>query len=421
MYRREFDRDDFALTIFERAGRWWTQGNAPKQGQQEAILDLKSLSEAVRRHGGFPALLDYLAGLGHEIHPKSPDHLSDSERDRDVGRFLFGAAFSGSVANLFNQWLSTDSHLPRLALRIEVPELAVLPWELLRNSEGEPLRTSRDTPIVIVRSVAEPPAVASQPLSVPLRVVQFDVVWGREPASDSEPEVAVDVREAIADVFRSPTTGLPHVEMENVMRVDRRSISDGGELRRLRDKLIVDKSPQDRMDIVHFTGVRGRPDRHNLGLLLPPAGTPTARDMETIRRMPRVEETPSPPSGEPFFFSLDDLLTFLRLAETRLLVLQVNWHDTETQQGCLLLAQALAGRGGPPGSGEPLPVSGRWRPRFLPRFLRPVGPRRSTGCCHSTSRTGNRSDGTNGAYHRPEGRGPPPPFSIASPHLPASR
>lgn len=309
MYRREFNRHDFLLTIYEGSdGNWWVRGGTPEVGQQENPLDLAALEKAeelieAAEVGDLDArarcmVLGILAILGDD--PVA-----------DIGRLLFEAILGGPVGDLLGRWSPPGDYLdiPRLALRIEVPDLVVLPWEMIERAEGGPMQIAYSKPVQVVRTVAQRPVVATQPLSVPLQVMQIDLTL-------ADPEDSVDVPEIIADVFRWRATGLPHKEMEAIFQVRRQPIPDEYEWARLLDE------SQSRMDIVHLSGMLGTPDLHHLARFLP-----------GLQAHSRIE---------------DRLLAFLHLAKTRLLVLEVQQTAHDIHQYCLSLAHSLASRGGPP-------------------------------------------------------------------------
>ena len=97
--------------------------------------------------------------------------MSDNEAAiQDVGRRLFDAAFTGSVAAAYRTSLAVASERGmsvQIALRLTAPGLAALPWEALYDSEAQLYLCRRDP---LVRNV---PAPGSPVLKItrPLRVL----------------------------------------------------------------------------------------------------------------------------------------------------------------------------------------------------------------------------------------------------------
>lgn len=134
-------------------------------------------SPAGEAHGRFrvPRGLDVRStGLKPKGHARHLKVTVAEEPPGEVGRRLFDALFSGDVRDRFSVSLH-EVKRQRQGLRIrlwliDVPELAALPWEHLREpNRHQPLALSVHTPIVRYLELAEPPP--SLPAEPPLRVL----------------------------------------------------------------------------------------------------------------------------------------------------------------------------------------------------------------------------------------------------------
>lgn len=96
----------------------------------------------------------------------------DQQAVQEFGQALFDALFSGEVRSRYDvsqlQVANADQGL-RVKLRIQSPEMAVLPWEYLFDGRaGEYLCLSRNTPIIRYPELPQPiqPLRVSQPLRI---------------------------------------------------------------------------------------------------------------------------------------------------------------------------------------------------------------------------------------------------------------
>src|SRR5262245_17159979 len=97
-----------------------------------------------------------------------------AEEIRVLGAALFRCLFAGDVRSLFllalGEVLGTEDLVLRLVLRIDPPELSILPWEMLFFAEREIfLATSPRTAVSRTLSLIEP--VGSLTLPVALRIL----------------------------------------------------------------------------------------------------------------------------------------------------------------------------------------------------------------------------------------------------------
>lgn len=79
---------------------------------------------------------------------------------RDVGQILFDALFSDEVRSCYRTSLASakaDGKRLRLRLRVEAPELAMLPWEFLYDvQEGDHISLLKATPLTRYLEMACP-------------------------------------------------------------------------------------------------------------------------------------------------------------------------------------------------------------------------------------------------------------------------
>jgi formylglycine-generating enzyme required for sulfatase activity len=118
--------------------------------------------------------------------------LQDRFSARDFGQKLFEALFSGEVRSRYDVSLDRAEQQVkglRLKLRIQAPELAALPWELLYDpSRDEYVCLSRDTPLVRYLELSQPiwPLVVSPPLHIlgvvssPCDLVPLDIAQEKQ-------------------------------------------------------------------------------------------------------------------------------------------------------------------------------------------------------------------------------------------------
>ena len=90
-----------------------------------------------------------------------------------MGRVLFEALFTSEVRSRYRSSLASareqHKHL-RLRLRVEAPELAVLPWEFLYDEErGDHITLLRETTLTRYLEMGEP--VQALTLQPPIRIL----------------------------------------------------------------------------------------------------------------------------------------------------------------------------------------------------------------------------------------------------------
>jgi hypothetical protein len=96
--------------------------------------------------------------------------MSDTEAAvQDVGRLLFDAVFTGTVASAYRTSLAVASERGRtvqIALRLTAPGLAALPWETLYDPETDRYLCRKDPLVRIVAAPASPLLQITPPLRV---------------------------------------------------------------------------------------------------------------------------------------------------------------------------------------------------------------------------------------------------------------
>ena len=171
---------------------------------------------------GYPVtVIESPAGEGKALCKLDPDDLQDAllglaerETDRDflaeLGDFLFDALFTGEVLELYRSSLSMvrdRGHNLRVRLRMDAPELAALPWEVLHDAADDAfLATQAET--ALVRYV--PLRIPARPTEVvlPLRLLVIISNPTDVAPLDVEKEQAI-IGDALAEA-----AGQGHMELE---------------------------------------------------------------------------------------------------------------------------------------------------------------------------------------------------------------
>jgi hypothetical protein len=121
---------------------------------------------------------------------------------QEFGQGLFEALFTGDIRSCYDvsqrEASRQDDRGLRVKLRIQSPELAVLPWEFLYDArQGEYVCLSRQTPIV--RYLELPQSAQPLPVKPPLRILAMIASPGDQAALDIEREQS-RVQEALKDL-----------------------------------------------------------------------------------------------------------------------------------------------------------------------------------------------------------------------------
>ena len=130
-----------------------------------------------------------------------------------MGRVLFEALFTSEVLSCYRVSLDTarkQGKRLRLRLRVEAPELAVLPWEFLYDeTEGDHISLLRETPLTRYLEMGRP----AEPLTIqpPIRILGMIASPKDLPTLDTEQERRWMV-EAIDHLLESRTVELAWVE-----------------------------------------------------------------------------------------------------------------------------------------------------------------------------------------------------------------
>jgi len=109
---------------------------------------------------------------------------------RELGRILFEALLPTEVRSCYRNSLSTaraQGKGLRIRLRVDAPELAILPWEYLYDeAQGEYICLTKETPLIRYLELARPP----QPLTIkpPLRILGMVASPSDLPELDMEKE-----------------------------------------------------------------------------------------------------------------------------------------------------------------------------------------------------------------------------------------
>ena len=109
---------------------------------------------------------------------------------RDLGRGLFEALLASEVRSCYRNSLNTaraQGKGLRIRLRVDAPQLAILPWEYLYDeAEREYLCLAKETPLIRYLELARPP----QPLTIqpPLRILGMVASPSDLPELDMEKE-----------------------------------------------------------------------------------------------------------------------------------------------------------------------------------------------------------------------------------------
>ena len=139
--------------------------------------------------------------------------VSELKTAQEVGRTLFEALFTSEVRSCYRSSLAAareqGKHL-RLRLRVEAPELAVLPWEFLYDEiEGDHITLLRETPLTRYLEMGRP----VEPLTIqpPIRILGMIASPNDLPALDAAQERRWMV-EAIDHLIESRQVELAWVE-----------------------------------------------------------------------------------------------------------------------------------------------------------------------------------------------------------------
>ncbi len=109
---------------------------------------------------------------------------------RDLGRGLFEALLASEVRSCYRNSLNTaraQGKGLRIRLRVDAPQLAILPWEYLYDeAQGEYICLAKETPLIRYLELARPP----QPLTIqpPLRILGMVASPSDLPELDMEKE-----------------------------------------------------------------------------------------------------------------------------------------------------------------------------------------------------------------------------------------
>ena len=125
-----------------------------------------------------------------DLIPPRETGTSPRETVRDLGRGLFEALLPSEVRSCYRNSLNTTRAQGkglRIRLRVDAPELAILPWEYLYDeAEREYLCLAKETPLIRYLELARPP----QPLTIqpPLRILGMVASPSDLPELDMEKE-----------------------------------------------------------------------------------------------------------------------------------------------------------------------------------------------------------------------------------------
>lgn len=121
----------------------------------------------------FRQALDMLTDVSGSTSRSSVGAPSRSTVARDVGQILFDALFSDEVRSCYRTSLASakaDGKRLRLRLRVEAPELAMLPWEFLYDvQEGDHISLLKATPLTRYLEMARP--VSPLTIQPPIRIL----------------------------------------------------------------------------------------------------------------------------------------------------------------------------------------------------------------------------------------------------------
>ena len=139
--------------------------------------------------------------------------VSELKTAQAVGRALFDALFTSEVRSCYRSSLAAareqGKHL-RLRLRVEAPELAVLPWEFLYDeTEGDHITLLRETPLTRYLEMGRPAQLLT--IQPPIRILGMIASPNDLPSLDTEQERKWMV-EAIDHLLESRTVELAWVD-----------------------------------------------------------------------------------------------------------------------------------------------------------------------------------------------------------------
>ena len=139
--------------------------------------------------------------------------VSELKTAQEVGRVLFDALFTSEVRSCYRSSLAAareqGKHL-RLRLRVEAPELAVLPWEFLYDeTEGDHITLLRETPLTRYLEMGRPAETLT--IQPPIRILGMIASPNDLPTLDAAQERRWMV-EAIDHLIESRQVELAWVE-----------------------------------------------------------------------------------------------------------------------------------------------------------------------------------------------------------------
>lgn len=145
----------------------------------------------------------------------------DLELRKSFGKRLFEALFTGKVRDV---WVASQNRVNadglRLRLLINMPELAVLPWELLWDEEGNNfLATSADLVVSRYLPVREPPVLLSSEKQLRILLV-VESPPGVPVIESKEVEHLESAVRALDAVFLQVRSNLKMAEIENELQQD---------------------------------------------------------------------------------------------------------------------------------------------------------------------------------------------------------
>jgi hypothetical protein len=160
---------DFELEIGHGHGREYpvTVLESPA-GQAQGTLHFPFSQQLLERH-----LEELQVALLGSAGSRREEPSKQEPATQNFGRRLFDALYAGEVGILYDSsrhQAAVQGKVLRLKLRIEPPELAILPWELLYDSHlGEYLCLSHATPLA--RYVEHPEPTQPPAVTPPLRIL----------------------------------------------------------------------------------------------------------------------------------------------------------------------------------------------------------------------------------------------------------
>ncbi len=139
--------------------------------------------------------LENVRGIGSNLRgtksaTPAPADASEAALAREVGGALFEALFPGEVRSRYRSSLEmarAEGKRLRVRLRVEAPELALLPWEFLYDADaGDHVNLLRETPVTRYLEMGRP----TPPLTIPppIRILGMIASPADLPALDAEQE-----------------------------------------------------------------------------------------------------------------------------------------------------------------------------------------------------------------------------------------